>query len=83
MSIASQNGYDEKEVTKEDLEWVTEMLLEEIQYLHEKWGWLEDEIYQHKKGHLPKAKSAEQLQRAIDALGLSAEYEVGKDTLWV
>ena len=46
-------------------------------------GYLWEEFYDHKRGHLPSVNSVEQLQRVVDVLGLSAEYEVEKKTLWV
>jgi hypothetical protein len=37
---------------------------------------------EHTNGHLPSVKGAEQMQRAVDALGLDKEYDVQKRTVY-
>ena len=47
----------------------------ELNYFYEMWE-------NHRAGHLPNVKSAEQMKRAIDNLGLNEEYEVAKRTIF-
>lgn len=59
----------------DDLNYCVRSISNQLQYL---WQAFQD----HMKGHLPAVKSTEQLQRAIDVLGLGDEYDVQKQTVY-
>lgn len=39
-------------------------------------------IYNHLNGHLPAIKGAEKMQKALDVLGIGADYEVKKPVIY-
>lgn len=90
MGAGSGEGEDEGEDKIEELEDKCENLLyglryalEEIQYLTRLVAYCEEELYKHESnGHLPSVKSAEQMKRAVSALGLDDEYDVQKRTIY-
>ena len=59
-----------------------DMIYSATDYLHRRIDSIWTELYKHYDGHLPSTKSAEQLQRAIDKLGLSDEYSVQKKVIY-
>lgn len=84
---------EEEEVSKEDLENVTSMLYSNLDYIYnildkmsERIWKTEDRIYEvfydHLKGHLPPILSVEQLQKAIETLGIGGDYKVEKKTIY-
>lgn len=84
---------EEDSVSKEDLEDVTEMLFSNLDYIYSLIGNLSERIwktedkcyeiyYKHLQGHLPPILSVEQLQKAIDTLGIGGDYEVQKKTIY-
>ncbi len=58
-----------------DLKELTSTLKWQVEYLSE---WRDD----HNIGHLPKITSKEQMDRAIAALGLEAEYETARKVVF-
>ncbi len=67
-----------------------EVSLSDISYLHSRIESLWNEVfrvwnalYSHQsEGHLPKINGAEKLQKALDVLGLSGDYEIEKKTIY-
>lgn len=53
----------------------SEYLMSEINYLYQSFA-------RHQEGHLPPVKSAEQMARVVDKLGLDKEYEVVKKVIY-
>lgn len=53
----------------------SEYLMSEINYLWQQFA-------RHQEGHLPAVKSAEQMSRVVDKLGLDKEYEVLKKVIY-
>lgn len=43
---------------------------------------MHENLWKHLEGHLPPIKSSEQMERAIDALGLGEEFQVAKKTIY-
>lgn len=75
-----EDGEEEKEsCSKEEFEMAME-------YLNRRLAYIEEDFYNyvnwHSKGHLPPINSAEQMKRALDALGLSEEYEVAQKVIY-
>lgn len=55
----------------------------EMKYAFNRINYLAQSFYSHAyEGHLPKVNGAEQMQKAVSALGLDGEYEVQKKTIW-
>ena len=54
-----------------------------MEYVWARMDRMEQRIWKHEsEGHIPPIKSAEQLQRALAALGLDSEYDVQKRTIY-
>lgn len=52
-------------------------------YINERMDDLWRALFEHKEnGHLPKVNGAEQMKKAVEALGLSDEYEVQKKRIY-
>jgi hypothetical protein len=80
---------DEKEKIKYQIEnlqygldYVLSRLKDEMKYVYEEIQWVYRELREHKEGHLPPINSASQMSKAVDALGLSDEYEVAKKVIY-
>jgi hypothetical protein len=73
-------------VSTEDLNMVYRDLYREIEwqnrYLNERMDYIHERLSKHNEGHLPPIKSNEQMAKAIEALGLSEEYEVVKKKIY-
>ena len=68
----------------DDFDW--DGLVDDLSY---QFRWVNQDIqnlynmfYQHLQGHLPPLNGADQMQKAIDALGLSGDYDVQKKTIY-
>lgn len=56
---------------RQEMNWHRQAMAAEMQYHR-------DQFYDHVKGHLPPIHSAEQMKRAVAALGMDKEYDVQK-----
>lgn len=78
MEPVEKETETEEDDSMEDLKESLDELKSEIQYLK---TWIKDvgeEIYWHKKGHLPKVPSATQMQRILEILELDSDFEIEK-----
>lgn len=60
------------------LGYIYDTIREEVQWISRRIDNVYKALAEHQVGHLPCVKSAEQLEKAIKALGLANEYEVEK-----
>lgn len=72
----SENESDDDSM--EDLKESLDDLKKEINYLKDWIKSVGEEIYWHKKGHLPKVPSATQMQRILEILELDSDFEIEK-----
>lgn len=61
-------------------------LFQLVNYIHSRISYLENSFYayeyEHSEGHLPKIKTASDMKRALDVLGLADDYEVKKQVIY-
>ena len=69
-------------VNSDQLKTVLINLGNELSYIHERITYLRQEFANHLKNHIPNPRSVEQLQRAIEKLGLDKEFEVKKTVIY-
>lgn len=68
--------YSMLEAVYENLQWEFKYLYRELDYLYE---WVD----KHQEGHLPNMKTKSDMDKALDVLGQSDNYEVAKPTIRV
>jgi hypothetical protein len=77
---------ESSETLKQELEIYTRDLYSMISNLREsmykEMRYLEDRMYEHQQGHLPKVQSVQQLKNVIKILELDEEYEVEKRRIY-
>ena len=55
-----------------------------IEYIWDEIRYLSDRLYKHTNGgHLPNMKTPSEMENALDVLGVSKNYEVRKDVVYV